>query len=66
MLQMKSKHFNKEEDVIDELYDLACSHNQRINYYTTYIIEGMRFHIKELKMQRQTQNSGIATIGYEG
>ena len=62
---MKSKHFNKEEGAIVKLYDLVCGLDQRINYYTSCIIEGMRFHIKELEMQRQIRNSGIATIGYE-
>ena len=65
MLQMKSKHFNKEEGVIDELYDLACGSDRKINHYASCIIERMRFHIRELEMQRQIQKSGIATIVYE-
>jgi Domain of unknown function (DUF4216) len=63
---MKSKHFNKEEGVTDELYALACGPDQRVNHYTSCIIGGMRFHTRELEMQRRTQNSGIATTGYKG
>ena len=63
---MKFKHFNKDEGATDELYDLACGPDRRVNHYASCIIRGMRFHIKELEMQRRTQNSGIVTIGYEG
>ena len=63
---MKYAYFNKEVGAIDELYDLACGPNQRVNHYTSYIIGGMRFHIKELEIQRRIQNSEVATIGYEG
>ena len=63
---MKYKYFNKEEGAIDELYDLACDFDQRVNHYASYIIGGMRFHTRELEMQRRIQNSGIAIIEYEG
>ena len=63
---MKHKYFNKEVGAIDELHDLACGLDRRINHYTSCIIGGMRFHTKELEMQRQIQNSGIATTEYKG
>ena len=63
---MKSKHFNKETGATDELYDLACGPDRRVNHYTSCIIGGMRFHTRELEMQRRTQNSGIAVTGYKG
>ena len=63
---MKHKYFNKKAGAIDELYDLACGPNRRVNHYTFCIIGGMRFHIRELEMQRRIQNSIIATTGYEG
>ena len=63
---MKLKHCNREEGAIDELYDLACGPDRRVNHYTSCIIERMKFNIRELEMQRQIQNNEIAMIGYEG
>ena len=63
---MKHKYFNKEVGATDELHDLACDFDQMVNYYTSYIIGGMRFHTKKLEMQRRIQNSRIATTRYEG
>ena len=31
---MKHKYFNKEVGAIDELYDLACDLDRKINYHT--------------------------------
>ena len=51
---------------IDELHDLACDLDRRVNHYTSCIIGEMRFHTSKLEMQWQIQNSEIATTGYEG
>ena len=56
---MKHKYFNKEVGATDELHDLACSYNRRVNQYTSCIIGGMRFHTRKLEMQRWIQNSEI-------
>ena len=50
---MKHKYFNKEVGATDELHDLVCGPDQRVNHYTSYIIGGMRFHTKDLVMQRR-------------
>ena len=63
---MKHKYFNKKVGATDELHNLACGPNRRVNHYTSCIIKGMRFHTRELEMQRWTQNSEIAITGYEG
>ena len=63
---MKHKYFNKEVGVTNELYDLVCGPDRRVNHYASCIIGGMRFHTRELEMQRRIQNSGIATTVYEG
>ena len=63
---MKHKYFNKKVGATDKLHDLACGPNRRVNHYASCIIGGMRFHTRKLEMQRRIQNSGIATIGYEG
>ena len=63
---MKHKYFNKEVGATDELHDLACGLDRRVNHYASCIIGGMRFHIRDLEIQRQIQNSRIATTGYEG
>ena len=47
---MKSKYFNKEEGVTDELYDLAYGPDRRDNYYAFCIIGGIKFHIRKLEM----------------
>ena len=59
---MKYKYLNKEDGAIDELYDLACGSDQRVNHYASCIIGRIRFHTRELEIR--TQNSEIATIGY--
>ena len=41
----------KEEGTIDELYDLVCGLERKVNYYASCIIGEMRFHTKELEMQ---------------
>ena len=51
MVLMKYKYFNKEEGAIDELYDLACGPDRKVNHYASCIIGGMRFHTRELEMQ---------------
>ena len=66
MMQMKHKYFNKKVGAIDELHNLACGLDRRVNHYASCIIGGMRFHIRELEMQRWTKSSRIAMIGYEG
>ena len=66
MMLMKYKYFNKEKGATDEFYDLAYGPDRRVNYYASCIIGGMRFHTRELEMQRRIQNNEIATIGYEG
>ena len=48
---MKHKYFNKEVGAIDELCDLACGLDSRVNHYASCIIERMRFHARELGMQ---------------
>ena len=63
---MKYKYFNKEEGATNELYDLACGPDRRVNYYVSCIIGGIRFHTRKLEMQRWIHNSGITTIRYEG
>ena len=59
-------NFNKEEDAIDELYNLACGSDRRVNHYASYIIGGIKFHTRKLEMQQWIQNSGIATTEYKG
>ena len=51
--------------MINELYDLTCGFDQKINHYTFCIFEKMRFHTRKLEMQWQTQNSEIVITGYE-
>ena len=63
---MKYKYFNKEEGATDELYNLACGPDRRVNHYASCIIGRMRFHTMELEMQRWIQNSRIATVGSKG
>ena len=59
-------YHNKEDGATEELYDLACHLDPRISCYSSCIVGGMRFHIRELDMQRRTQNSGIWTLRTDG
>ena len=50
---------------MDELYDLACDPDWRVNHYASRIIGGIRFHTREFEMQWWIQNSKITTTEYE-
>ncbi|CAN1241597.1 hypothetical protein LINPERPRIM_LOCUS5040, partial [Linum perenne] len=43
----------------EELRDLARSPNNVVRKFNGFIINGYRFHIKELEKRRKTQNSGV-------
>ena len=66
LLWMMLIYHNKENGAIKKLYDLACHLDPRVSYYSSCIIGGMRFHIRDLDMQRWTQTSGILTLGADG
>ena len=66
LLQMMSMYHNKEDGAIEELYDLACHLNLRVSCYSLCIVGGMRFHTRNLDIQRQTQNCEILTLKING
>lgn len=50
-------------DATDKLYCLACKPDVRVHTYTGCIVDGVRFHTKELDDHRTTQNSGVYVPG---
>ncbi|PRQ48023.1 hypothetical protein RchiOBHm_Chr2g0106121 [Rosa chinensis] len=50
-------------DATDQLYCLACKPDVRAHTYTGCIVDGVRFHTKDLDDRRTTQNSGIYVPG---
>lgn len=50
-------------DATDKLYCLACKPDVRVHTYTGCIVDGVRFHIKDLDDHRTTQNSGVYVPG---
>ena len=59
-------YHNKEDGATKELYDLACHPNLRVSCYSSCIVGGMRFHTRDLGMQRQTQHNKILTLRIDG
>lgn len=45
--------------VTDELFALARGPDDRVNHYTSYMINGWRFNTKDRDMVLQSQNSGV-------
>ncbi|XP_042983138.1 uncharacterized protein LOC122312562 [Carya illinoinensis] len=50
-------------EVIDDIYALACGPYPLVTSYSGCIMHGIRFHTKELKGRRHTQNSGVVVHG---
>ncbi|KAK2997722.1 hypothetical protein RJ639_025814, partial [Escallonia herrerae] len=48
-----------DEGIYEELRILARGPNEVVTRYKGFIINGFRFHIKELEQNRKTQNSGL-------
>ena len=47
----------------DELYALSCGPDARVNSYSTYVVNSVKFIVKSRDDRRQTQNCGVATAG---
>ncbi|XP_019223546.1 PREDICTED: uncharacterized protein LOC109205295 [Nicotiana attenuata] len=43
----------------DEIISLAVGPAPLVHRYSTFVVNGFRFHIKELEFRRKTQNSGV-------
>ncbi|XP_042957921.1 uncharacterized protein LOC122293417 [Carya illinoinensis] len=52
-------------DVSADLYALACGPNRWVASYDACIINGKRFHTRQLELHRRTQNSGVLVTGDE-
>ena len=50
-------------DANDKLYCLACKPDPRAHTFTGCIVDGVRYHTKELDDRRTTQNSGVYVPG---
>ncbi|XP_009782279.1 uncharacterized protein [Nicotiana sylvestris] len=47
----------------DELISLAIGRVPLVHRYSTFVVNGFRFHTKELALRRKTQNSGVLVRG---
>ena len=54
--------FVNERGISDELRSLAQGPNFIGKRYKGFIINGFRFHVKEIEQRRKTQNSGVVVI----
>ncbi|XP_061358748.1 uncharacterized protein LOC133302941 [Gastrolobium bilobum] len=52
-----------DESINESLFDLACGPDTRVFRYTSYLINGWRFNIKDRDMHLKSQNSGILVKG---
>jgi hypothetical protein len=58
---------NSENDIAtQELLYLAHCPNKRVNKYSAYLINGIRFHAREEDAFMKTQNSGVWIQGDDG
>ena len=55
----------REDDtrINESLFHLACGSDSRVFRYTSYLINGWRFNIKDRDMYLKSQNSGILIRG---
>ena len=56
---MKALCVKQSPEATDELYSLACGPYNRVHTYMGCIVNGVRFHTKDLDDRCITQNSGI-------
>ena len=49
----------------ESLFNLACGPDTRVFRYTSYLINGWRFNIKDRDMHLKSQNSGVLVKGDE-
>ena len=63
---MKFLRFEGAVEATDDLYALACKHDQRVSMYSACIVDGVRFTVKEQDDRRTTQNSGVGVVVYDG
>ena len=54
--------FVNERGISHELRSLAQGPNFIGKRYKCFIINGIRFHVKEIEQRRKTQNSGVVVI----
>jgi uncharacterized protein DUF4216 len=45
------------------LYNLVCGPSRVVGRYTTYVVNGFRFHTSDRSENRETQNSGVMVRG---
>ena len=58
---------NESSETTKQLWSLANSHKPHMKEYTVCIVNGVKFHIRDLDNHRVTQNSGVcAEGGHEG
>ncbi|KAK3011293.1 hypothetical protein RJ639_011468 [Escallonia herrerae] len=59
MIRVLELYLAGDERISEELRILARGPNEVVTRYKGFIINGFRFHIKELEQNRKTQNSGL-------
>ncbi|XP_041003891.1 uncharacterized protein LOC121249242 [Juglans microcarpa x Juglans regia] len=60
-------HARTPPEVTDDIYALACSPDPLVASYASCIMNGIRFHTKDLEGRRRTQNSGVVVhANHEG
>ena len=45
------------------MYALSCGPNARVNFYSAYVVNGVKFLIKSRDDRRQIQNYGVISAG---
>ena len=56
-------HHENPSEVSDELYALSCGPDARVNSYSTYVVNSVKFIVKSRDDRRQTQNCGVVSAG---
>ena len=62
-MQMKILRHQGSPEATDELYSLASGPDRRVSLYHSCVVNGIRFHTKDIDDRHTTQNSGVLVLG---
>ena len=58
---------NESSEATKQLWSLANSPKSHVKEYTVYMVNGVKFHTRDLDNRRVTQNNGVCTeMDHEG
>ena len=62
-MQIGKLYHDTPSEVSNELYELSCGLDARVNSYSAYVVNSVKFLVKLHNDRRQTQNCGVVHAG---